>query len=280
MIIDFHTHVPVDQSGNLGIGPEEFIESMNKAKIDCSIILGVDTGLENGQLKDATDLTDEKVANFCSFCPERLIGFASINPNRPAPYLKVKYALEVLGLSGVKLYPHRGFFPNDHRLWDIYKLCQDLNVPVMIHTGIKVIKNQKLIFNSPVYVDDVAVAFPNLKIIMCHGGYPWIEEYLTVVFTNPNVWVDITFLGHIEKAFGMPGFTHDYLKRLVSVIGSKRIVWGTEGPQMDLPLYNSCGLATYFEMQDFLVNRMEFLSETDKKDILGNNALRLLGKSY
>lgn len=66
------------------------------------------------------------------------------------------------------------------------------------------------------------------------------------------------------------------LRRLIDLIGSERIIWGSEGPYFNLPLFGNHGPDYYNKSQDFLVKRFDFLSETDKNNILGDNAKRLL----
>jgi predicted TIM-barrel fold metal-dependent hydrolase len=111
---------------------------------------------------------------------------------------------------------------------------------------------------------------------MCHGGYPWTEEFITVAYTNPNIWVDLTFMERIEETFILPGLVESTIRRLVKLIGAQRLLWGSEGPYMTLPLYGSHEPSNYQISQDKLVRRFDFLSEKDKEDILGNNAARLL----
>jgi len=250
--------------------------------IDISVVLGGDQA-DAGRKPDyapfissPTNFSDEEAANFCSKYPKRLIGFASVHPDRYKPELKVEKAIKDLGLKGVKLYPHSGFYPNDPRLNLVYQKCVELDVPVMIHTGIKAVSWQAIKYNNPIYVDDVAIQFPDLKIIICHGGYPWIEEFVTVAYSNPNIWVDLTFLDYIENTFGEKGLAERLIKRLHRLIGPKRLIWGSEGPFMNLPLFGKHGAENYKRSQDFLVQRFDFLSKGDKKLILGENAASLL----
>jgi len=282
MIIDIHTHVEFKNSKER-YSPEEFVAAMDKGDIDISIVLGgdqLDAGNAPAWAKDLiklpTNFSDEEVANFCRRYPDRLIGFASIHPGRYRPELKVERALKELGLRGLKLYPHSGFYPNDARLNLVYQKCAEMNIPVMIHTGIKAVSWQKMKYNNPIFIDDVATNFPELKIIMCHGGYPWVEEFIAVAYSNPNIWVDLTFLEYIERTFKRPGLAEDIIKRLYDLIGPKKLLWGSEGPFMNLPLFGKHGPENYKKSQDFLVNRFSFLSEEDKKDILGKNAEKLL----
>jgi predicted TIM-barrel fold metal-dependent hydrolase len=222
------------------------------------------------------NLDDEIVASYCKQYPDRLIGFTSIHPDRYQPHRKLERAVREFGMKGVKLYPHSGFYPNDERLNLVFQKCIEFDIPVMVHTGIKAVSWQSLKFNRPMYVDDLATNFPELKIIMCHGGYPWEEEFIVVAYSNPNVWVDITFLDYIEKIYKKPGLVENTISRLIDLIGPKRILWGSEGPYMNLPLFGSHGPEYYAYSQNFLVKRFNFLSEEDKKNILGENARKLL----
>lgn len=284
MVVDFHAHVEY-KNLNEKYSAQEFVRAMDKGEIDKSVILGNDQSdmgskplwVDTSRMKVATNFEDEDVADFCNQSTDRLIGFTSVHPDRYLPHRKVERAAKEFGMRGVKLYPHSGFYPNDKRLNLVYQKCVDLCIPVMIHTGPKAVSWQYMKYNNPIFVDDVATKFPELKIIISHGGYPWVEEFMAVVYSNENIGVDITFLDYIEIAFKKPGLTEETIRRLVQLIGPKRLVWGSEGPYMNLPLFGSHGPEYYIKSQEFLVKRFDFLSESDKEDILGNNALRILG---
>ena len=100
-------------------------------------------------------------------------------------------------------------------------------------------------YNRPIYVDDVATNFPDLKVVMCHGGFPWVDEFLCVAHSNPNIWVDISFMDYLERTFRRPGLTEETLRSLAALVGAERLLWGTEGPYMDLPLYGQHGPENY-----------------------------------
>ncbi|MBU1857514.1 MAG: amidohydrolase family protein [Verrucomicrobia bacterium] len=285
MIIDAHVHVERKKDGAF-YTPREIIAAMDAGGVDVSIVYGNDQGdagarpaWAGDEIPVATEFSDEAVAAFCSEFPERLVGISSIHPDRYRPELKIRRAVEEFGLRGVKLYPHAGFYANDKRLYPVYEYCQKAGVPVIIHTGIKAVRWQHMKYNNPIYADDVATDFPGLNVIICHGGYPWTEEFFAVAGANPNVHADVSFLDYIERKFAVPGLTENTIKRLVALIGSTRLLWGSEGPFMNLPLYGAHGPENYKRSQDFLVRRFDFLSEADKQNILGENAGRLfLGK--
>ncbi|HOQ97266.1 MAG TPA: amidohydrolase family protein [Anaerolineae bacterium] len=284
VIIDFHAHLEF-KTPQRTYTAAEFVAGMNQGGIDKSVLFGNDQADAGGcpPWRDAramavpTNWSDEDVAAFCATAPERLIGLTSVNPNRYRPERKVERAIKEFGLRGVKLYPHSGFYPNDPRLDRVYDLCSHLHVPVVIHTGPKAVRWQWLKYNNPLYVDDVATNFPDLNIVMCHGGYPWTEAFTVVAYSNPNVWVDLTFMDYIERTFQVPGLVENTVHRLVCLVGPQRLLWGSEGPYMNLPLFGQHEPDYYARSQQYLVRRFDFLSEDDKAAILGRNAARLLG---
>ena len=298
LIVDFHAHL--EEIEGRAPTPEAFVAEMNNAGIDKAVIYGVDQasfgeGVNNAwasllkgpttkkkwlpvskEMSAVVNRSDEAISSFCRNAPERLIGFGSISPDRFRPDLKLEWAVKQLGLRGVKIYPHSGFYPNDKRMDRVYQKCVDLGVPVVIHTGIKAIRMQWIKYNDPTYVDDVATNFPDLDVVMSHGGYPWIEQFLAVAYSNPNIWVDITFLDYIEKTFAKDGLAEETIRRLADLVGTERILWGSEGPSLSLPLFGQHGAEHYQHSMDFLVKRFTFLSDQDKANILGDNAARLL----
>lgn len=283
MIIDFHVHIDY-KNPDEKYPASDIVKAMDGADIDISVLLGNDQAdagfkrpwVDSSTMAVAVNCSDEEVASYCSQYPDRLIGFSSIHPDRYQPHRKLERAVKEFGMKGVKLYPHSGFYPNDKRLNLVFQKCVEFDIPVMVHTGIKAVSWQSLKYNRPMYVDDIATNFPDLKIVMCHGGYPWVEEFIVVAYSNPNIWVDITFLDYIEKTYRKDGLVEDTIKRLVDLIGPERLVWGSEGPYMNLPLFGSHGPEYYTKLQDFLVRRFDFLLEKDKENILGENAKRLL----
>lgn len=284
MIVDFHTHVERKPDG-ARYSPAEFVRGMDEGGVDVSVVLGGDQGdagtkppwADPATMAAPTNFDDEEVARFCAEYPDRLIGLGSVHPDRYRPERKVERAIAELGLRGIKLYPHSGFYSDDPRLNPVYEVCAGRGAPVVIHTGVKAVRWQWMKFNRPIAVDDVATNFPKLKIVMCHGGFPWTDEFLAVAYSNPNVWVDISFLDYIERAFRRPGHAEETIRRLAGLVGAERMLWGSEGPFMDLPMYGRHGPENYARSKEFLVGRFDFLSDREKAAILGGNAAALLG---
>jgi predicted TIM-barrel fold metal-dependent hydrolase len=285
MIVDCHVHLEYrDGRCSEKFNAKELVEAMDSGGIDISVILGNDQGdagshppwADQRLQRCAVQCPDEEVASYCAQYPDRLVGFTSVHPSRYQVWNKVERAITEFGMRGLKLYPHSGFYPDDERLDPVYRTCERHGVPVMIHTGIKAVAWQSIKFNNPIHVDEVAVRHPGLKIIMCHGGYPWVEEFVTVAYSNPNILVDLTFMDYIERVFRRPGLVEDTVRRLYELIGPSRLMWGSEGPFMSLPLFGDHRPDYSVRSQHSLVRRFDFLNAHDKEKILGGNAAELL----
>ncbi len=91
--------------------------------------------------------------------------------------------------------PYQHFYPNDARFYALYAKAQELDIPVVFHTGSSVFKNAKLKFGNPLYLDDVAVDFPDLAIVQAHGGRPfWYSIAFFLAKRHRNVYIDISGL--------------------------------------------------------------------------------------
>ena len=156
----------------------------------------------------------------------------------------------------MKLYPTYNFFyPNDPMLYPLYEAAQELGLPVMFHTGLSVFKGSRLKYGDPIFYDDIAVDFPDLKIVMCHGGRDcWYKEAVTVARLHENVYIDVAGLPPKKLLTYFPD-----LPRL-----AHKFVFGTDWPSVDIGK-NADDLAALP------------LPEEAVRGILGETAARLLG---
>jgi predicted TIM-barrel fold metal-dependent hydrolase len=109
-----------------------------------------------------------------------------------------------------------------------------------------------------------------------------VNEFLTVAYSNPNIYVDLTFMDYIEKAFEQENLVEKVIRTLYNIIGAGRLLWGSEGPNMYLPLFGHHGppeetAGEYYRRSQYeLVKRFDFMSKEDQVKILGGNAAKLL----
>jgi predicted TIM-barrel fold metal-dependent hydrolase len=134
--------------------------------------------------------------------PDRLIPFGGIDPRRvPDVGAEMDHLLGDLGIRGIKLHPpHQFFHVNDYLnggelvgLARVYEKCIEYGIPVMVHTGTSVFPRARNKYANPMDLDDVIVDFPEIKLIIAHGGRPlWMDETFFLLRRSPNVFLDIS----------------------------------------------------------------------------------------
>ena len=270
MIIDFHVHTAfyetttqtyrdlirrsygdkMEEYLETYSSPEAFLELMDQAGIDYAVILAelapITTGIAD----------NEYVAEFCSKSP-RLIPFASINPYTVSrPDRELERLVKDNGFQGLKLYPtYQLYYPNDAMIYPLYAKAQELHIPVSLHIGSSVFVGSRLKYGDPIYVDDVAVDFPDLNLLMCHSGRPfWYDNAFGIARLHKNVYMEISGLP--------PHKLLDYFPELETI--AHKVIYGSDWP----------GIPTIKENIQTLKGLK--LSEDAKQKILGKNAARLL----
>jgi predicted TIM-barrel fold metal-dependent hydrolase len=119
----------------------------------------------------------------------------SIDNHTDEDYQNCRIWLKEGLLKGVKLYcGYEHYYPFDKRYQRVYDMCMEFEVPVMIHTGDTFSRKGKIRFSHPLNIDDVAVDNPDLKIVMCHLGNPYILDCQEILYKNKNVYADISGL--------------------------------------------------------------------------------------
>jgi predicted TIM-barrel fold metal-dependent hydrolase len=194
---------------------------------------------------------NEYVASYVAEDPDRLFGFASVDPNRTGADRILEEAVKGLNLKGLKLAPiYQNFHPSDSCAYPVYAKAQELKLPIMWHQGTSYVHEGPLEKSRPVYLDPVARSFSNLKMIIAHVGHPWMGEAIATVRKHPNMFVDISALGtrpwqmynsmieaieygiEDKMLFGtdFPNFTVQ--QTIDSLYGLNRLVEGTNLPRI------------------------------------------------
>jgi predicted TIM-barrel fold metal-dependent hydrolase len=138
---------------------------------------------------------DEFIADFVANAPEKLVGFASCDPTQPAYVEELQYAVQELGLQGLKMGPiYAGFDPRDPCCNPVYTYCQENGIPILFHSGTTYNRDAPLEYTRPWLFDEVAIRFPDLRIVLAHLGHPFYGECLAVIRKHPYVFADISGL--------------------------------------------------------------------------------------
>ncbi len=204
------------------------------------------------------------VVKYTRQAPDRLLPCGAVDPRRSKePAGDTERLITDLGIRLIKIHPpHQLLYPNDYLngmdgLADIYRTAERLGCPVMFHTGTSIFPGARNRYGDPLSLDDVAVDFPKLKIIVAHGGRPlWMDHAVFVVRRHPNVYLEVSSIP--------PRNLLRYFPRLEELAG--KTLFGSDWPGPMVP-----GMGQ--NIRDF----MELpLSEGAKRKMLRTNALRLL----
>ena len=239
--------------------PVEFLKHMDAQGVERAGLINY----VSPHIMGFTDEVNEYISNFCKQDPFRLIAFGSIHAmQKTGLETRIDTLLDKLHLRGIKIHPsHQTVFPNDYlngneSLKYLYRCCEERGIPVMFHTGTSIFKGARNRYADPIYVDDVAVDFPNLKIILAHGGRPlWMETCIFLVRRFPNVYMDVSSIP--------PSRLLDYFPRLEEL--SAKALFGTDWPAPMVPSMR----------ENYEAFRMLSLSDAARQRICRDNANRL-----
>jgi len=138
---------------------------------------------------------DKFVADYVSQHAEKLIGFLSVDPTQPGWQEELAEGHQDLGLKGIKLLSmYGGFKPNQRELDHLWQYATDHRLPVLLHTGTTFVRQAPLDCTLPRHLDDVAIRFPRVKIIMAHLSHPYEGECVAIIRKHPNVYADCSAL--------------------------------------------------------------------------------------
>ena len=138
---------------------------------------------------------DDFVASFVAQAPDKLVGFAACDPTQPESLDELTFAFETLHLRGLKMGPmYAGFDPRDPRCAPVYRYCQERGIPILFHAGTTFNHAAPLRYTRPWLFDEVAIDYPELRMVLAHVGHPFSEECLVVIRKHPHVYADISAL--------------------------------------------------------------------------------------
>ncbi len=171
--------------------------------------------------------TNTFAARYAEASPERLMPYGGVHPRFQGDVVAHVDELLELGIRCLKIHPSHQLYPANaytqglETLGAIYRRCEDRGLPVMIHTGTSIFPGARNKYGNPMELDDVAIDFPDLTIIMAHGGRPlWMDEAFFVLRRHRNVCLDVSGIPPLK----LP----EYFPRLEEI--GDRVLWGTDWP--------------------------------------------------
>ncbi len=206
----------------------DFLKFMDAAEIERA-------GLINYVSPDVIGFPPEVndwIAHYCSANPKRLLAFGSVHPKYVVDAGAEVDRLAKIGIRGLKVHPsHQLFAPNAYRdglgpLAAIYERAQAVQMPVMIHTGTSIFPGARNLYAQPMLADDVSVDYPDLVVILAHGGRPlWMEEAFFLVRRHKNMYMDVSGIP--------PQKLMEYFPRLEEI--ADKTLFGTDWPGPGVP---------------------------------------------
>jgi uncharacterized protein len=177
-----------DEGGT--IVPEAFDAYLESEGVDLAVLLCEYSPLATG-IQPVEDLLPIVSQN-----PTRFRFLANVNPHLHEPPLAEFERQRALGAVGLKLHPvHARFAPNEPVLWPLYARCTELGLPVVFHCGTSVFAGAINRYADPALMDEVAGAFPELKIVLAHGGRGWwYDAAAFIAQMRRNVWIELSGL--------------------------------------------------------------------------------------
>ncbi len=197
--------------------------------------------------------------------PDMLTGYVTVNPATGDNMAKVvEQEVRERGAKGVNLQPFSyKILAHDKRFYPLYAKCQELGVPVTIHSSINFSNDRSIEFGRPLYLCEIACDFPDLTIVANHGGWPWVNELVAIAWKHANVYIEIGAVA--PKYIGTPGTGWETLMQYGnSSLLSDRVLFATDNM---IPYQRAVQ-----ELQDLP------LKDHIKEGWLGENAARLLSQ--
>jgi len=268
VVVDFHTHVGhrrfwnpqiVEEFTRLSpsfaesmetlMTPENLISFFKGQGIDCAVCIA-----DNSEVTGC--VPNDFVLDFCKGHPE-LIPFCSVNPHEPDITETMVPYVQRHRIGGFKFFPtYQYFYPNDRKLYPFYEFLESSGKVVMFHTGTSNFPGAKTLYGDPLYIEEIAVDFPRLQVVMAHSGRPfWYDKAFYLSRLHKNLYMDLAGVP--------PQHLLRYFPKLESNVD--KILFGTDFPAQPKPLSSLIGI----------IEGLPLRPESIEK-ILGENARRLL----
>lgn len=238
--------------------PKKFLAHLDAIGIERAVLINYVAP----ELMGFTRAVNEFVAEYVKEDPRRLIPCGSVHPRHTQDAQGDMEHLVRLGIRMIKIHPpHQLLYPNEYlsgnkELGTIYRVAEEHGIPVMIHTGTSIFPGARNKYGDPIYVDDVAVDFPQLKILLAHGGRPlWMTTAFFLVRRHKNVYLDISGIP--------PKLLLKYFPRLEEI--AMQTLFGTDWPGPGVPEIKQ-------NLEDF---RALPLSDAVKQQVLEKTALTI-----
>ena len=257
---------PLDKAFLFGIAPRPWIKRIPgtgigqfKSGSDFGAGIGWDNSLNHN---DVASITAKRA-------PDKIIPFMSLHPNDPGWRDEYDRCVGDLGCKGIKLGPnYQDFDPTGTEAFKMFSRLESDGIPIVFHQGTSPMSDAPLTYAHPLTTDKVAMAFPDLKIILAHLAHPWQTDCITVVRKHPNVWADVSAQFYRPYSFWQA-------MRLFYEWGcTEKILFGSDWP-VTKPQHNIDHLRLLPKFAKD--HQLPTIPESDIEGIINRDALDILG---
>jgi predicted TIM-barrel fold metal-dependent hydrolase len=215
MLVDVHTHTPThrdavpagerqpnahwrpDRVVDAAVSWADFMDAMHI--VDRACVFGIrfkggqmPAGREGAGVQWRGDVNADTAA-FVRAYPDKLVGFLSVHPEEGDPVAEIERCVSDLGLKGIKLGPnYQGFDPLGAAALLVYEAAQRLGLPIVFHQGTSPMRTAPIRYAHPLVMDEIAMAYPELRIVMAHIGHPWHADTIAIIRKHPHVYADVS----------------------------------------------------------------------------------------
>lgn len=291
MIVDVHSHNPThehdvppeDVTTNPIIGTgvklagslSEYSTAMEP--VDKALVFGI-APRPGGDKHPLTDWNagwdanlnqNDIAARVAASNPEKFIPFMSLHPEQPDIDDEYDRAVGELGCKGIKLaLSYQAVDPLSDAAFRLFDRLESDGLPIVFHNGMSASPDAVLRYAHPLAMDEVAIAFPRLKMILAHTSHPWYEDCMTVVRKHPNVWTDISGMpSRPWMAWRAMRIFHEFSATHKMLFGSDWTLWTPQETMDGLRAIPRCAKE----------HGLPPIPEAEIEAIINRNSLELLG---
>ncbi len=257
----------------------DIIKAMDKYGVDIACLLPESMMDTTGY--SSRWCTNGEMAQVVESNPDRFMYQPNISPIKHKgvqnTIWELEYWVNEKGAKIFKFYPPEDTYINDPDLWPFYKKAEELGIVLDIHTGFSWVPPGKSKYALPIYIDDVARDFPELKINAFHMGYPYCADLNMIAMQHPNVYVCLSLL--VPWAIGSPRNFAKIIGEALRWVGPDKIIWGTDYAGFGVQIRSAVIGFREFQIPEDMQKDYGYpaITDEDRGKIFGGNLGKLLG---
>lgn len=254
---------------------EGLLASMEEAGIDFTCICAVDNAENEFLTEELAQTQNQVIGQIAQNNPDRVLALAGIDPRRPNAPDMMKQCVEEFGMKGLKYHADYGFDPAGPESYKLLEIVQDIGGFLLTHTG-PLMPPSRAKYTDPLMIADLAVDFPDLKVVAAHMGQANWRSWAALATHQPNLYGDLAMWDAF--AFGKYELFCRELRDLMDYAGAEKVLFGTDNPIYGIVISTKEWIQLIKDLPTNAPNGIKFTQE-EVDGILGGNAAAMLGLS-